>query len=183
MKITGPFGRVCCAGESNGSIDAFRFDYHRQRSGRRHSFPPPGSFRQADLAAGARRLPAARETTGIRPLFSLTPNTGPKKRGPTRTAKPFIPASNTASAAIRRSTAPPCCACVRRTSVSFATATAFRLPGRSAMRTSNLTTPRLSTFITFTESTGSTRLSRSQAHRIAIHPLATSLAFSSCMMI
>ena len=113
-------------------MDALRRDHHRQRRRRRHAGPPPGAVRQADPAARARRLAAARAAELAR--------AGRVRRQPLRLAGHLVRRqrrsrssrrSTTSSAARRSSTAPRSTGCARRTSASCATTTGSRRPGRS----------------------------------------------------
>ena len=69
-----------------------RRDHHRQRRRRRHARAPPGAVGQADPAARARRLAAARaaELAGRRTCSSRTA-TSRRTPGTTRDGKPFQP--------------------------------------------------------------------------------------------
>ena len=73
-------------------MEQLRRDHRRHRRGRRHAGPPPGAVRQADPAARARRLAAARAAElGHHRTCSSTTATSPRTPGTTRTGKPFQP--------------------------------------------------------------------------------------------
>ncbi len=93
-----------------------------------HTLAPSGSEHPA---AGARRLPAARDgQLDARRPSSRTASTCRRTPGTTPTGKPSSRRCTTTSGARPRCTAPRCTACVHRTSVSSSTSTACHRRGR-----------------------------------------------------
>ena len=124
-------------------------------SGRRHACPQAGAEREADPAARARRLSAARaRELGLQGGLWQGPLRlrGDVDRQERRDV--FAPRPVLRRAATRRSTARSCFACASATSARCATTAVSRRRGRCPMRTSSPTTPRPSASISCTAQAG-----------------------------
>ena len=146
-----------------------RRDHHRHGRRRRHARPASRAVGQADPAARARRLAAARAAELAR--------AGRVRRQPLRLARHVVRRraasrssrrSTTSSAARRSSTARRSTGCARRTSASCATTTASRRPGRSPTTSSSRTTRRPSSSTRCTARAARIRPSRRRARRTRI---------------
>ena len=102
---------------TRNGLRALRRDHHRHRRGRRHARPQAGAVRQADPAARARRLPAARagelgQPGGLR-QGALPPD---EEWIDDQDGEASSPTPSTSSAATPSSTARSCSGCASATS-------------------------------------------------------------------
>ena len=159
---------------------ALRRDHHRHRRGRRHAGPPARAVGQADPAARARRLPAARAGELGQPR-GLRQRALPVRRAVARQGRRAVQAPPAVlrrrqHQVLRRDPVPAARARLRR---GRATTAASRPRGRSTTRTSSPTTPRPSGSTSSTARPARTRPSRRARARSPIPPSRTSRASSS----